>query len=392
MKILIFNLHLNIGGVETFLTKMIPRWSKSGNSIKLILLEKNYNQELINAIQDFCEIIFLKDIFIPKKFKRIFAGSDVAFCTINQAFLWACFLLRLSGNRHCKVVLGVHQTEIFCQEFNCLQRHRKMLQRIITGQMSVKNLIFVNTASRKMHEERLGKSFDTSPLIPLFIDIGRYKFSESIVSKRIVIVSIGRIVKYKTYNFTMIDVIKELLEKGFNVEWRVYGDGDQLPDLISKIKDYQLHNNVKIFGSIDYSKFQSVLNDAFVYVGSGTSLIEASACGIPSLSTIEESTEPITYGFIGEIEGNNLIEHGLNIPIYRLADKISYLIKTNNAEYKKIKLACYKKSLEFSSESIPEQYLSSFNDADFCTNYYDVGVPTMLNYYFFGFLSRYIKI
>ena len=50
--------------------------------------------------------------------------------------------------------------------------------------------------------------------------------------KTIKILSIGRIVNFKTYNFWMLEVVRNLLKKGISVEYHIYGDGPEFGKLI----------------------------------------------------------------------------------------------------------------------------------------------------------------
>lgn len=382
---------MKIGGVETFLTKMIPRWKNNKNNITLILLKNEYDEELLSLIKDYCEVIFLKKISSFKNLKCALQKADVAYCTINQALLWASFLLRLFNRKKCKIILGAHQTEIFCQKYNIFQLHRKILQNFISKKIPKENFIFVNSAVMKTHASRLGIDLNESPIIPLFVDLSRYKYKDRSLLPKKIIVSIGRISPYKTYNFSFLDVMKKLLEEGYDLEWRIYGDGENFSKLESAISKLGLKNHVKLFGNLDYSRFEDVLEEAFVYLGSGTTLIEAAACGVPSLSTIEYSLEPLSYGFIGDIQGYNLIEPGLSIPTYNIYDKVNELLLTDELKYRGISQSCYRKSSEYSSEKIPSEYLNRFNNAKFLEYSDNIGLIQLITYYVTGFFSSYLK-
>jgi len=48
---------------------------------------------------------------------------------------------------------------------------------------------------------------------------------------------------------------------------------------------------------LDYEKFYDVLEDAFMFVGVGTTIIEVSSIGVPSLQACVSEKRQVTYVF-----------------------------------------------------------------------------------------------
>jgi glycosyltransferase involved in cell wall biosynthesis len=224
-------------------------------------------------------------------------------------------------------------------------------------------IVFGNTAGRDVHAKGLGMDLSLSPVIRLLVDVDKYRYKSRSFLRRKKIVSIGRIVDFKTYNFTMLPVVRELVETGYEIEWHVYGDGPQFSEFVRDIEKLSLQKHVFAHGAIPYSKFESVLDDAFIFIGSGTSLIEAAACGVPSLTTIEYSEGPDSYGFICEVDGFNLIEPGLNKKVYALQERIKFLLACSNEEYFEIQERCRAKARVYSGECVVNDYVETFNTA-----------------------------
>lgn len=363
MKLLIVNLHLDIGGVETLLARLIPLLQKQGVEVTLLLLQNKVNQELLDAVSPFCRVLHLRHAFpFTKGHLRKFFGQefDVVYYTIGRALLVGSWLLGRAGYRKTKTVLGVYQTEIFCQQDKRDFYHQRLVRKLVREVIPPSAIIFGNTAGRDHHAAKLGIDLSESPVIRLFVDVEKYTFKDRTNLPRRKIVSIGRITSFKTYNFTMLPVIKSLLVKGYDVEWHVYGDGEQLNEFKQAIIDQGLQSSVFAHGILPYSRFEEVLEDAFVFVGSGSSLIEAAACGVPALTTIEYAKEADTYGYICDIHGFNLIEPGLDKDLYNIEDKLEYLINAQDDFYAKLQAGCLDKAKDYSGGVVVSSYMQEF--------------------------------
>lgn len=376
MKLLIVNLHLEIGGVETLLARLIPLLQKQGVEVTLLLLQNKVNQELLDAVTPFCRVLHLRDAFpytrshLRKFFDQEF---DVVFYTIARALLVGSWLLGRAGYRSTKTVLGAYQTEIFCQEEKQNYYHQRLVRKLVSEVIPPSSIIFGNTAGRDHHAAKLGIDLRESPVIRLFVDVEKYTFKDRSTLPRKKIVSIGRITDFKTYNFTMLPVIKNLVAKGHDVEWHVYGDGEQFDEFKQAVADQGLQGRVFAHGLLKYSQFEQVLDDAFLFVGSGTSLIEAAACGVPSLTTIEYAREADSYGFICDIEGYNLIEPGLDKKVFKIEEKIEETLAHTASSYSLTSQRCKEKSLLYAGNSIINEYISVF---ELTKNY---GINTILS-------------
>lgn len=366
MRLLIVNLHLDIGGVETLLVRLIPLLNKAGVDVTLLVLQRKINQEFLDAISPFCTVKCFGDAFpFTKSHLRVFLGGefDVAFYTISQALIFGSWLLHRAGYNKTKSLLGAYQTEIFCAESEGWRYHRTLIHRLVTKVIPSRSIIFGNTAGRDFHADRLNKNFDESPVIRLFVDIEKYTFKDKRAIVRKKIVSIGRITEYKTYNFTVLPVIRELVEMGHELEWHVYGDGDQFQAFKRAISENGLDAHVFAHGKLNYSRFQEVHDDAFLFIGSGTSLIEAAACGVPALTTIEYAPDASTYGYISEIEGFNMIEPGLGKKTFDIKSKVLELLLASPETYTAEQHACYRKAEQYSGTSIVHEYVSVFEES-----------------------------
>lgn len=364
MKLLIVNLHLDIGGVETLLARLIPIFKAKGIEVTLLLIRRKCNPELLAKLDGSCAIRFLDELFPFSKKKindRLGEKFDIVFCTISYALIIGGWLVKRAGLGYPKFVPAVFQTQIYCEDSDAY--YWRLTRHLVAKEIAPRSMIFGNNASRDIHAQKLGVDYSKSAVVRLFVDVDKYEFKYRQDIPRRKIVSIGKVISYKTYNFTMLDVIASLLREGHEVEWHVYGDGPQLAELAETVKQRKLEGQVVLHGALPYSKFESVLADAFLFVGSGTSLIEAAACGVPSLTTIEYSETPISYGFISEIVGFDMIEPGLDMPTHLLGDKIKFLLECDPASYREVQDACLEKARQYSGDSVIADYMRVFADS-----------------------------
>lgn len=364
MKLLIVNLHLDIGGVETLLTRLIPIFKEKGIEVTLLLIRRKCNPELMAKLDGSCTIRFLDELFPFSKKKindRLGEKFDLVFCTISYALIIGGWLVKRAGLGYPKFVPAVFQTQIYCEDSDAY--YWRLTRHLVAKEIAPGSMIFGNSASRDIHAQKLGVDYSKSAVVRLFVDVDKYQFKYRQDIPRKKIVSIGKVISYKTYNFTMLDVMSSLLREGHEVEWHVYGDGPQLAELAETVKQRKLEGQVVLHGALPYSKFESVLADAFLFVGSGTSLIEAAACGVPSLTTIEYSETPISYGFISEIVGFDMIEPGLDMPTHLLGDKIKFLLECDPASYREVQDACLQKARQYSGDSVIADYMRVFADS-----------------------------
>lgn len=380
MKLLIVNLHFDIGGVEVMLSKLIPLLAKKNVEITLLLLTNRMNDELVRAVAGSCKILQLTALF-PYTRSRIdtaFGSNfDVVMYTVNRAFLLGSWLLGKATNQSPHLILAAYQTELFCSYDGWWCFHQIIMKRKIRRNLTPRDFIFVNDAGRDHHGSALKMDLTGASVITLLVDIDKYSFVDRRDVPKKKIVSIGRITSFKTYNFTMLNVMKSLTEKGYDLEWHVYGDGEQFATLKRQVASMQLERVVKLYGAIPYSALEGVLRDSFLYIGSGTSLIDAAACGVPAITTIEYSNDASSYGFISDVPGYSLIEPDLPFPKKNIEELIVDVFNSDNESYYDLQIKCFEKAKLYGGGKISCEYFLKFqsiksNGRSVKTNFFEV--------------------
>jgi glycosyltransferase involved in cell wall biosynthesis len=151
--------------------------------------------------------------------------------------------------------------------------------------------------------------------------------------KPIRIIHVSRLTNQKNIPL-MINAIKSLVERGYNVQLRIIGEGPELDGLKSLTSSLDIVKNVKFLGRIEGRKLQSeyVGADAVAQVSLveafSTVLLEAMASGKPLIASDIEGTRSIVK------DGYN----GLLIDPYSLDSLVSALELLINDESLRVKL------------------------------------------------------
>ena len=116
-------------------------------------------------------------------------------------------------------------------------------------------------------------------------------------------------------------------------------------------------------GKLDYEKIYQVLEDAFMFVGMGTTIIEASSIGVPSLQAIDSEKRTVTYGFFSKLTGFCIGEIIPELPLINMKDSIIELSKKNEIEYQELCRAHVFRANTFNIDVVIKQYYSFFSNA-----------------------------
>lgn len=360
MKIAIVNQHFHIGGVETFLLSLIRQFKRLGHDVHVFLLETNNANALLPDLLALDVVVAPFDILKRAASSR--PSFDIVLVTNTNTFCETLRQLTRGSFEVGRLVVGAYQTRMYCLDRGPLNLHNRLARQVF-ARMPVTNVIFGNDACRDEHA-RVASAMAHAPIVSLIVDGERFRRrAPRDPNAPMRIVSIGRLDHFKTYNLTMPEVVRRLLDRGHEVSWDVYGSGILQDAMMRRIADLGLSEHIQLHGDIDYLAIPQVLDDAFAFVGSGLSMMEAAACGVPSLPAIEYDNLPRTFGFPHEISGISFFEPGLSLPCYDLADKLETLIRATPAEYESIGDAGREKMSKFFPETVALRYIQTFEAA-----------------------------
>lgn len=117
------------------------------------------------------------------------------------------------------------------------------------------------------------------------------------------IVSVGRLVPAKNYNRAIPRIVIELVARGVDVSWDIWGDGEDLQLIAEQISHHQISKRVCLRGVLPYADLKSKLEKYDLFVGLGTAALEAASIGMPTICAVDSYTD-ICYGFLYEAPGD----------------------------------------------------------------------------------------
>ena len=299
------------------MVRLSREYLRRGKRVGVLILMDKISTDLKKQLDQVADVYLLKD-FINYPFKWAARSQLGIFCPVNInklsaiihfygphvhvmgvfGLLFATQYIKKS-NAEIKLTAGIYQQYEFM--FNSKSFLAQFSQKLFKN-LGSKNTIFFNEATIKSHSKFFGTDYSHAPLVPVGIELPQKNSIKGGVQSY-KIVSIGNLYRFKTYNLHIVNLMPELLKINKSFTYEIYGEGELEQEIKILIQRLGLEKKVFLKGRIPYSQFSEVLDGAFVFVGSGTAIVEASALGIPSVIGIESSLEPVTYGYLSDVQG-----------------------------------------------------------------------------------------
>jgi glycosyltransferase involved in cell wall biosynthesis len=171
------------------------------------------------------------------------------------------------------------------------------------------------------------------------------------VSRPLKIVAVGRLVEFKTYNFYMLDVVRNLIDRGISVIFDIYGDGPLKKQIQEKIIEKNVDSLVSLKGTLDYSKFDETVASYDMFIGNGTAITQAASLGIPSVVGPENMQIPKTFGYFSNLYKRQYSRNDLDLPLFNVEDLIADYTFMSKEERFNLKLEHANCSRQFTNKS-----------------------------------------
>ena len=171
------------------------------------------------------------------------------------------------------------------------------------------------------------------------------------------IVSVGRLSPMKEYNLYMTDVVARLRQKGYPVTWTVYGEGEFFEAMRARIHALGLGGVVELKGNLPYTRFAEAMRNAYVFVGMGTSAIEAAMCGVPSVVALAYDTKGVTHGCLYEYRFGNCGVIMENAPMKTVESEIERILGLPAVSYEQEMLRTRDYAGAYSLDPTMERFL-----------------------------------
>ena len=357
MNILFVRNYPSVDGSFTLLLRLASQFKKDGHMPYYIDFggktdfEKDINKTFkiltIDDVNAKKNLPFL-DIIFP------FADGDLLYWCINY--------LKHELFKNAKMVMGVyHPRAFFCSTYIGSTPDTR-LHKLIFENFPSENILFMNEVVKRDHEIYFKNKFEKSLLVPLPVKLNNKLRDLSKIDRR-KIVTICRLESIKRYVLPMIDVIEDLHNEGHKFEFYIFGYGQLEKYIENYIAKKNAGKYVFMMGKLKYDQIYQVLEDAFMFVGMGTTIIEASSIGVPSLQAIDSEKRPVSYGLFNNLSGYCIGEKKPDLPFIDMRNSILELFRKNQFEYEEICTSHIDRANTFHIDKVVKQYYEFFKNA-----------------------------
>lgn len=323
---------LQLGGIETFYVRMAKARYLKGEKTKFLLIAKksSSDEELLREAKKYADVYFLDDYLVGNIFRLLTLHflliKPISFKKIAHVFdgvrqihvshsIYGLLYLRVKKilDLDVPLTMGVYHSKEFIWGGDDRLPFYERINRILFGcLLKSKSVYFFNEKLPELYSDYYDFNKDEINTFPLGVieSISSIDSLAKTKSSPLRIVSVGRLVGFKSYNLWMVDLVNKLSGL-IDIEYHIYGTGPLEKDIIAKVACNGLSDKVLLKGSLPYSEFKNTISKYDLFVGSGTAIVEASSLGVPSIVGIESVVEPVSYGFICDIEGYSYNEDDL---------------------------------------------------------------------------------
>jgi 1,2-diacylglycerol 3-alpha-glucosyltransferase len=352
---------LSMGGVETYVVRLATELQKQGHTVTVILLSSKHDNLLFQKLSSVATVHVVEyfpffgasswlNALVPAS-----ARSHTHFDVVHVVDLLTLAYMYFQRKKYSFGALSIgiyHSREIVWWRDRNIYFRKKMLELY---DQNVKLTLFPNESTAEIAATY--KALDNSEvaLLPLGVSLENYRkcYPGKLSLK---LLSVGRLVDFKVYNRHVISILSSLrLLDDF--QYFIYGDGPERKAL----EDYSVQCGVAQFvhfmGEVKYTDLPEIFNDAFCIIGSGTTLIEASAAGVPSIVGIESISTPHTCGFFSEIDGYSYNEASATTRRVPIAECIEMLYRMDASQYNALSDAHRAKAAQFNIEDTTSKFI-----------------------------------
>jgi len=225
------------------------------------------------------EVAALLKLIRKQKIKYVLAEYG----TTGAIFAKAC--------KENQISLVVHFHGYDAYEKNLLLKHRDLYHEMFAYAKAI--IVVSNDMQEQLY--KIGAPYEKVKYIPYGIDLVKFK---PIIQKQgsVVFLAIGRFVEKKAPYLTIL-AFSKVVRNVPNAKLILAGTGPLLPVCKQLVKSLKLVNDVEFKGAISQNMVCELMHDSFCFVqhsittengdseGTPLSVLEASACGLPVIST-----------------------------------------------------------------------------------------------------------
>ena len=216
---------------------------------------------------------------------------------------------------------------------------RGLLQRFFLL-LPVNSTYFMNDAARIAHQTFWQRSLVDYPVLRI---VGREPSAKYVKSSKVTnhsnksachklrIVSVGRLVPFKSYNVYAPIIIRKLRDAGVDATWDIWGYGPDEAVIASKAKEYEVNDFVKLRGKLPHELFDKTVSSYDLFVGMGTAVLEAAKTGTPVCVAVENQRDAC-YGHLHEAPIDSLGDRVVGFHEQKLYEALSAFAAKSSQE------------------------------------------------------------
>lgn len=344
------------GGVETYYFRMY-RWAKSkGYKLMFFLREgaeigkewSNYMEELGISVIRYRnlgkKISTNNNVLDFKKCKLkdsvCITNSFTAFAAANNIFM--------NGKDEINIlfyVLHPHSTKL------CNKRIiNDLWARPILRNIKDSNLVFMDEETRDYCGSYYPDiDFSGSKIVRLGMEIPSFDLGqrkEAYHKEKFTIVTIARFeFPFKGYLCGLVDAYAKLKRRFSNIELIIIGDGagkNILEEKIKKLSSNGMSSGIRMLGYVPYGLIENYMKEANIFVGMGTTILDAAKYGVPSIVATAYQMNDYAAGFFSSdytCIGKMIDEDGAKK--FHLKELIEQVYAMPEEAYLKFSKKCY---------------------------------------------------
>ncbi|MGL5614057.1 glycosyltransferase, partial [Cetobacterium sp.] len=349
IKIVHLIAHLELGGAEVLVSKLIKHQVSKDIKLELWCLERSSNRDFeIETIKKL-EKLGIKVVILTEsknKIKRVINlikninefKPSIINSHLTHVTAYAILGKILSFKYKLKIIETIHSTRL----------SQKIIHKIISNYLTIKTVAITSKIKNNLINEA-----DVDKNRVIVIENGIEIPTEKISIRREVkkIISVGRLAKEKNHIFLLksYELLKNELGEVPILE--IYGDGNLREDLQKYIDEKNLQDNIKLMGTNLHILEKLKKSDIYVlpskYEGLSISLLEAMGIGIPIIATkVPGILDIVSEREVSLVELDNIIQ---------LKETFKNLIK-NYDKRKENSIKCIELSKKYSLKEKAVEY------------------------------------
>ena len=355
---------INLGGVQTLMLRIGKHCRKEGISTVVYCEEINSPQMKDALENEKIKVVEVKNA-PAAAFKNV--KKDDIFLTFSLYDYIECLVEKRKksiDNNFFYYVVHPYNT-IHVTRLSILNRiTENSYKNIIKKSIKEGFLFFMDKPCVQEYENYYDEKSDNAKIIPLPMEIKPINYSE--IDKRCEnricdfnILSIARSdFPFKGYLKTLVNSFEKLYIKYPSTRMTIISDGEDVSLLKKWVDKVNAHcdNRIQLIEKVHPSMLEQYYEDASLYVGMGTTLLEACDKGVPSLPIEAYTYELKASGFFNDVDGRVSTMPGEGI------DAMSYIEKIMNmthVEYKELAMECRNTYEKKHDINLTYQYISS---------------------------------